>query len=118
MWPAEAESRVPRRRRYRYTSGMSHSRLSAIAVLAAAFALAACGNKADLFMPPPPVDEGVIEDDWGEPVEEEAIEDEAASQEATGLPLPVPTGDGLDQATPPVDDDDSDPPPPDPTGDG
>ena len=93
---------------------MSPSRLPALLILLSAFALAACGNKADLFMPPPPDDEGLVE-----PVDEQVIEDEAASQRATGLPLPVPTSVDPDPpATLPADDDDADPPPPDPGADG
>ena len=95
---------------------MNLPRLFALAALASAFALSACGNKADLFLPaPPPADEPVGEDDW-EPVEEEAIEDEAASQEATGLPLPVPTSNDPDLPPAAPTDDGSDPPP-DPEGD-
>ena len=63
---------------------MSPSRLPALLILLSAFALAACGNKADLFLPTPPDDEGLVE-----PVDEQVIEDEAASQRATGLPLPA-----------------------------
>lgn len=88
---------------------MNLPRLLAFAALASAFALSACGNKADLYLPPPPDDE-VIDDDWEAPMDEGAIEDEAASQDASGMPLPPPTGDGPQQApVPPTDDDDPDP---------
>ncbi|MGO1542545.1 MAG: LPS translocon maturation chaperone LptM [Luteimonas sp.] len=97
---------------------MNLSRLPAILILLSVFALAACGNKADLFMPPPPDDEGVVDDqDRDDAVEEEVIEDEAASQEATGLPLPVPTGAGQDQPVSPPSDEDPELPLPVPTGD-
>lgn len=84
---------------------MNLFRLPALLVLLAAFGLAACGNKADLFMPPPPDDDdGLIDDrDREGAAGDEVIEDEAAAQEASGLPLPagappdlplpVPTGD-------------------------
>lgn len=99
---------------------MNLPRLFALAALASAFALSACGNKADLYLPAPPPAGDAVEEDW-EPVEEEVIEDEAASQQATGLPLPVPTGDDPDQPPAAPVDDDSDPPPDaegDPDGDG
>mgnify|MGYP002737757108 CR=1 FL=1 len=91
---------------------MNLPRLLALAALASAFALSACGNKADLYLPPPPDDE--VFDDGREPLDEGAledvIEDEAASQDASGMPLPPPTGDGPEQQpVPPTDDDDPDP---------
>ena len=101
---------------------MKLPRLFLFALLVSAFALAACGNKADLFMPPPPEPEsGEVADPWegedpfaddavdGEPVADpfaddavdgepaadpfaEPLDDEAVEDEPA-LPLPVPAGD-------------------------
>lgn len=69
-----------------------------------AFLLAACGNKADLFMPPPPGDEPVLEEQETDESAVEAVGDEAPVG-PPGQPVPPPA------AGP------TDPQPPVPTGD-
>lgn len=63
---------------------------SILLVLLAALAMTACGNKADLFLPPPPEDEEILED-W----------DEGADLEETPSDQPDPLDDDD-----PVDEDD------------
>jgi len=88
-----------------------------------AFLLAACGNKADLFMPPPPVDDEEVEPwDGEDPFAEEADDGEGADpfaeDDAPVSPPPVPTGAEPARApVPPIDDDDADPPPAEPVDD-
>lgn len=81
---------------------MKLPRLFPFALLLSAFALAACGNKADLFMPPPP-EPAEVPDPWDgeDPFDDEAVDDGAADgapapdpfEDAPALPVPVPTGD-------------------------
>ena len=79
-------------------------RLFLLPLLLCAFLLAACGNKADLFMPPPP-EPAQAEDAWDgeDPVDDGSTgeeEDEPAwdpvdepVEDEPELPVPVPTGD-------------------------
>ncbi|WP_052338496.1 LPS translocon maturation chaperone LptM [Luteimonas huabeiensis] len=81
------------------------NRLCLLPLLAAlTLPLAACGNKGDLFLPPPP--QTVVDDETGRPVEatdeadddadatpqDEAADDarDAADEPAQALPLPPP----------------------------
>lgn len=95
---------------------MNHARLLPLSLALCAFLLAACGNKADLFMPPPPEDDEVAGPWEGEDPFAEDV-DEAATAEPVP---PVPTATGTEPARPaipPIDDDDSDPPPAEPVDD-
>lgn len=98
---------------------MNLFRLSALLALLAAFGLAACGNKADLFMPPPPTEDELIEDqDSDEGFDQAEIGDGPAVEDASGVPLPTSTGAGPDlPVAPTVGGDEPDPHPPVPTGD-
>lgn len=89
---------------------MNPARLLPPFLLLCAFLLAACGNKADLFMPPPPEEVDEVEPWDGEDPFAEDVEEEAATAEPVP---PVPTATGTEPArtpVPPIDDDDSDPP--------
>lgn len=89
---------------------MNPARLFPLSLALCAFLLAACGNKADLFMPPPPEDAEDV-DPWdGEDPFAEDVDEEATTAEPVP-PVPAATGTAPARTPiPPIDDDDSDPP--------
>jgi len=76
---------------------MKLPRLLLPSLLVSAFALAACGNKADLFMPLPPEPAEVADPpDAADPFDDETLDGEPAAdpfEDEPALPVPVPTGD-------------------------
>ena len=97
---------------------MKFPRLFPLCLALSAFLLAACGNKADLFMPPPPADEEIEPWDAGDDGFDGEVDGDIQDDPPVSRP-PVPTG--TEPARPPIRaieiDDDRDPPPADPVDD-
>jgi len=68
---------------------MNPRHLFLLSLPVSAFLLAACGNKADLFLPPPPQEEGVS-DPWEgqDPFEDDAVEAGPIGEPVGGEPVP------------------------------